>query len=400
MIIIFILFTLVSQLSDDFFLQALKEKLVEIEQRREQMTGQSENIVIELDLLIEHRELTRALTDSLNSRKEILYRDSVRISNAYEIITGKGSVYDSLLSEKFRELYKHGNPSAIEVFLSEETFSNFVNRMEYLSRTTEEIIRIVESTRDVRDQLGLKLDSLNSMISRLNYLQNEIVIEESEILRDSLELTVLLLKLDSSITTQEHLRIEINQAAQEISRQLAARERARVISSGSNTYSTTTTTHTNTNSSTSSVETSSVETSTPLQIKEDHYFERNKGSIMWPLKGEIISSYRQGAGGFGNGIDIAASTGVNIVSVAEGRVTYAQRFVGWGNVVMIDHGDGYVTMYCYLSSPVSVEIGQRVNAGHIIGSVGENPTGDTKFHFEIRIGNKPVNPIAYLQGSN
>lgn len=399
MILIFIFFTLVSQLSDDFFLQALKEKLVEIEQRREQMTGQSENIVIELDLLIEHRELTRALTDSLNSRKEILYRDSVRISNAYQIITSKGSVYDSLLSEKFRELYKHGNPSALEVFLSEETFSNFVNRMEYLSRTTEEIIRIVESTRDVRNQLGLKLDSLNSMISRLNYLQNEIAIEESEILRDSLELTALLVKLDSSISLQEHLRIEIYQAAQEISKQLDARERARVISSGSNTYSTTTTTHTNTHTNTNS-STLSVETSTPLQIKEDHYFERNKGSIMWPLKGEIISSYRQGAGGFGNGIDIAASIGVNIVSVAEGRVTYAQRFVGWGNVVMIDHGDGYVTMYCYLSSPVSVEIGQRVNAGHIIGSVGENPTGDTKFHFEIRIGNKPVNPIAYLQGSN
>ncbi len=398
MIVIFILFTLVSQLSDDFFLQTLREKLVEIEQRREQMTSRSEDIVIELDMLIEHRELTRALTDSLNSRKEILYRDSVRISNAYQIITSKGSVYDSLLSEKFRELYKHGNPSALEVFLSEETFSNFVNRMEYLSRTTEEIIRIVESTRDVRNQLGLKLDSLNSMISRLNYLQNEIAIEESEILRDSLELTVLLVKLDSSITFQEHLRIEINQAAEEISRQLSARERARVISSGSSTYSTTTTTYTNTNSSTSSIET--VETSTPLQIKEDHYFERNKGSIMWPLKGEIISSYRPGAGGFGNGIDIAASTGVNIVSVAEGRVTYAQRFVGWGNVVMIDHGDGYVTMYCYLSSPVSVEIGQRVNAGHIIGSVGENPTGDTKFHFEVRIGNKPVNPISYLQGSN
>ncbi|MGC9365969.1 MAG: murein hydrolase activator EnvC family protein [bacterium] len=403
MIVFFIFLILTTQISEDFYLQTLREKLIEIEQRREQMTEQSIEIGQKLDLLIEHRQLTKALLDSLRVRRELLERDSARIYEAYHHINSRSSVYDSLLSDKLRQLYKYGNPSALEVFLSEETFSDFVNRIEYLSRTTDEVSRIVSSTSDLRFNLRRKIDSLNAMIQRLDQLKQEISIEQQEILRDSVEYIDLLAKLDSSISAQELLREEINEAAQEIHRQIQAHERSTILSSHNNGSSSPPSTTMvsvgeNSNHQIEIIDSSTNQTINPQGIDPSHYFEQNKGNIPRPLSGEVIETFQPARGVLGNGIDIAAEVGSSVRSVASGVVYYTQRFVGLGNVVMIDHGNSYVTLYGYLSSPLSVEPGQQVTAGQTVGTVGEHPLGlSSRLHFEIRIHMKPVNPLEYLQ---
>jgi septal ring factor EnvC (AmiA/AmiB activator) len=96
------------------------------------------------------------------------------------------------------------------------------------------------------------------------------------------------------------------------------------------------------------------------------------------------------------GVDIGAGRGEPVRSVAPGRVAHAGWFKGYGNLVIVDHGDGYHTLVAHLDS-MSTAMGEEVNAGTLLGTVGD--TGSLKgpyLYFEIRERGRPVDPRAWL----
>lgn len=96
------------------------------------------------------------------------------------------------------------------------------------------------------------------------------------------------------------------------------------------------------------------------------------------------------------GIDIAASYGTPIKAVADGTVKYAGSYGGYGNIVILDHGNGIETYYGHCSK-INTSVGKNINAGDIIANVGStgNSTGN-HCHFEIRVNGTQVNPQSYL----
>jgi len=99
-----------------------------------------------------------------------------------------------------------------------------------------------------------------------------------------------------------------------------------------------------------------------------------------------------------NGIDIQASIGTPVHVVAKGRVDYTSEDYGtYGQMIIVNHGDGYYTLYGHLSS-IAVATGQEVTAGQTIGQSGD--TGSLKgpvLHFEIRKGSTALNPQSWLR---
>ncbi len=96
------------------------------------------------------------------------------------------------------------------------------------------------------------------------------------------------------------------------------------------------------------------------------------------------------------GIDIAAARGEAVRAVAPGRVVHAGWFKGYGNLVIVDHGDGYHTLVAHLES-MSTAAGEDVTAGALLGTVGD--TGSLKgpyLYFEVRENGKPLDPGAWL----
>ncbi|HEY8697977.1 MAG TPA: M23 family metallopeptidase, partial [Rhizomicrobium sp.] len=123
--------------------------------------------------------------------------------------------------------------------------------------------------------------------------------------------------------------------------------------------------------------------------------------FLWPVEGKVIVPFGQDEDGARNeGINIAAAVGAPIRAAASGTVTYAgNELKGYGNLVLIKHDNGYVTAYAHAQS-ISVNRGDRVEKGQVIGLAGQ--TGDVatpQLHFEIRRGVEPVDPKPLLLAS-
>ncbi len=118
------------------------------------------------------------------------------------------------------------------------------------------------------------------------------------------------------------------------------------------------------------------------------------GGFIWPTGNHFLSGNNYWSGHLG--IDIAAGLGVPVWAADAGVVTLAQAYGGYGNMVMIDHGNGYITVYGHLSQ-INVVPCQGVAAGQLIGLAGStgNSTGP-HLHFEVRLNGGFVNPYYVL----
>ena len=129
-------------------------------------------------------------------------------------------------------------------------------------------------------------------------------------------------------------------------------------------------------------------------------------NLQWPVPScTLITSrfgYRvaptTGAITYHGGLDIGAGMGASIVAAGAGDVIYAGANGGYGNCVMIDHGNGVVTVYAHMSS-IGVSYGQYVTAGQYVGAVGSTGVSTGPHcHFEIRINGAQTDPAAYFSG--
>lgn len=122
------------------------------------------------------------------------------------------------------------------------------------------------------------------------------------------------------------------------------------------------------------------------------------GRFIWPVRGKLLSNYgRRETGAHNDGINIAAEPGTAVKAADGGTVVYAgNELAGYGNLLLIRHPSGFVTAYAH-NRKLLVERGSKVKQGETIALVGS--TGDVdrpQLHFEIRKGDRAVDPSKYL----
>lgn len=127
-----------------------------------------------------------------------------------------------------------------------------------------------------------------------------------------------------------------------------------------------------------------------------------RGDLPWPARGPITGGFgRQRASRFGtsiirNGVEIGAAEGGPVAAVHDGRVAFAGPFTGFGNLVIIDHGNESFSLYGHLET-IAVEKGALVERQRQVGTVGRTPTGRAALYFELRIDGRPVDPLQWLK---
>jgi septal ring factor EnvC (AmiA/AmiB activator) len=141
----------------------------------------------------------------------------------------------------------------------------------------------------------------------------------------------------------------------------------------------------------------------PGDVSPGPGFAALRGRLSWPADGRVVAEYgpqvnpRFGTKTFRNGIDIEATEGSNIAAVFPGHVVYTGWFRGYGNLIIVDHGGEYYTVYAH-AADIRVTEGDEVKQGQIIGTVGD--TGSLqgpRLYFEVRHGGKPQDPAQWLR---
>jgi septal ring factor EnvC (AmiA/AmiB activator) len=124
-------------------------------------------------------------------------------------------------------------------------------------------------------------------------------------------------------------------------------------------------------------------------------FKKSKGKMPWPVKGRIVRSFGSAiAGGkmTSDGVLIKANAGKAVKAIHSGRVVFADWFAGFGLLTIVDHGDGYMSLYGQAESVVA-EPGEWINRGDTIAFTGNtSDTGINGIYFELRHQGKPLNP--------
>lgn len=118
--------------------------------------------------------------------------------------------------------------------------------------------------------------------------------------------------------------------------------------------------------------------------------------FIWPVNGTVVSGFGWRWGRMHEGIDISASSGTPIWAAAAGIVIHAGWLGGYGNLVVVDHGNGLATAYAHASA-ILVGVGQQVSQGETLSLVGS--TGNSSgphLHFEVRVNGAAVDPLFYL----
>jgi murein DD-endopeptidase MepM/ murein hydrolase activator NlpD len=115
----------------------------------------------------------------------------------------------------------------------------------------------------------------------------------------------------------------------------------------------------------------------------------------WPLKGRVISFFNDPKGqGVNRGIDITAAQGEQILAARDGKVVMSQYLSGYGDTVILDHQDGYYSVYAHQEG-LAVKPGQDVSKGTPLGRLAKSGRS-AHLHFQIRKMDEPTNPLHYL----
>jgi septal ring factor EnvC (AmiA/AmiB activator) len=143
-----------------------------------------------------------------------------------------------------------------------------------------------------------------------------------------------------------------------------------------------------------------VNTDTPVAFRSDQPFSRLKGALRLPVAGELMNHFgapREGGGVSWKGLFIRAAQGTAVKAIAAGQVVFSEWLRGFGNLIIVDHGEGYMSLYSNNES-LYKQVGERVQPGDPIAAVG-NSGGqpDPGLYFEMRHQSRPVNPLLWVK---
>jgi septal ring factor EnvC (AmiA/AmiB activator) len=139
----------------------------------------------------------------------------------------------------------------------------------------------------------------------------------------------------------------------------------------------------------------------PAPASERRPFKAMKGKLSWPARGELARSYGSRRGNTGlkwQGVLIAAPEGGKVRAISQGRVAFADWMRGFGLLLIIDHGDGYMSLYGQ-NQALYKEVGEWVDTGEVVATLGASG-GQTEsgLYFELRHKGRPINPLSWCAG--
>ena len=336
----------------------LKESMDDAARDRDRLTGELQEIEVAIaKQRLRIKEIER-LQAKANKRKaeldaELAEREAHLDTESEELAAQVRTAYMSGSQEKIKLLLNQKDPATLGRLMAYYRYLNDY-RAENIAEVTEQIRRLDELQGEIAAETA-----------RLQSLADERYAELSQLNSSQEERKVLL----------GDLRQRIALGGREVER-LAAQEQdlTRLIA-----------------------ELTTILSDYPITSEQP--FTSHKGKLTWPVAGTLIHDFGQPRAGSSirwNGVVLAAPPGREVRAVYHGRVAFADWLAGMGLLVIVDHGEGYMTLYGY-NETILKNAGDWVAPGDVIATVGDSGgQSQPALYFELRRGANPVNPRQWV----
>ena len=272
------------------------------------------------------------------------------------------------LSERLVQIYEGGQPSTVEIVLGAQSLNDALNRLDYMSSLANQDAQIVSEVASGRTR-GHAARARTGELRRAVATTTRVVAYRTEQVR----------ALRDQLLSRRRSLAGARAGTQQALDQTKANEREWVNEANA-----------------LRAASASVSSTITSQASAPSSSPPSSSGLIWPVSGPITSPYGMRWGSLHPGIDIGVGMGTPIHAAASGRVIVAAYSGGYGNLVVVDHGNGLATAYAHQSS-MAATVGQQVSQGQVIGYVGSTgfSTGP-HLHFEVRVNGSPVDPVGYL----
>lgn len=328
----------------------------------QQLQGQVDTVADQLRGIEENLAAAQGQLEEVEGELAVAEKQVEEITETMIKVEASITKRNTILNKRIRDIYENGQISYLEVLLGAKDFSDFTSRVELLKRVVSSDLGLLQKIKAERELLAQKKAELDQHRIQILAMKKQAEEKRNVILVAKRERASLLSKLESQRDVAESTYNELLQTSRDIETMI------RRIRSGGNPSGST----------------------------------KASGQYGWPTSGPVTSPFGWrvhpvfGTQRFHTGIDIGADYGEPIVAADGGVVINAEWIGGYGKTVIIDHNNGYSTLYAH-ASELLVSEGQTVGKGQIVSRVGSTgySTGP-HLHFEIRQNGSPINPLDYL----
>lgn len=299
--------------------------------------------------------------EEIEATKAVLVQTATELEEAEQRVADR----DEMLKARIRLMYTNGFVSYLNVLLGATSFTDFLDRYQSLALIVDQDKNILaENIRD-KETIAANKAKVEADLAHLEQLYQELEAEKKDLQMKEHSKEVMIAQLSARKETLEDITEEEERALTEF-----AKKKSEVLRE---------------------------------KNKELAKLAQQQGQFLWPLKDDYpitskfgyrihpISKTRK----LHAGMDIGAPKGTDVIAAGSGVVITAKYWGGYGNAVMIDHLNGFWTLYAHLSK-ITVKEDQQVEIGQKIGEVGS--TGQSTgphLHFEVRKDSEPVDPMKY-----
>lgn len=383
-------------------LDALKKQLQALERDFQKKQATRKETVDEL------RESERAISAAvrqlreLESERERTRRELQSLRRQSDNLAVRIRAQQDHLAEALKGAYLRGQGDALKLFLNGGNPNQTARDMRYLAHLSRAQHALIDGLRADQARLETLQRQVAQQSDALTQLQAAREAEQKKLQAERLSREQVLQKLSAEIrqqqrqiTTLKRDEQNLTQLVERLNRlmaQQAAREAARARAAQQAKQKP--------DAATRPRGPVAVNTETPVPFRSDRPFLGLKGSLRLPVAGELMNHFgapREDGGVSWRGLFIRAAQGTPVKAIAAGQVVFAEWLRGFGNLLIVDHGEGYMSLYSNNES-LYKQVGDRVQPGDTLATVG-NSGGqpDTGLYFEMRHQSRPINPLQWVK---
>ena len=303
----------------------------------------------------------------------VIENEISRIQEESVALSQKIQALEKDLSQRLIALYKLYRLGQLNVLGSARSIHEFIQRKTAFQYILADDHRLMQALSDSRNQMEALIRDLALQKEEKARIQKELQMQAETLKTENTQREQMLVKIQNNKMLALAAIDALKKAAEELDRK---------------------------------IEDFAAEPAAPLEkYAPDEDFTKLKGLLNMPVKGIIAGAFghylnpRFNVENFRSGIEIKAEKGEPVRAVCKGKVLYAQWFQNYGNMIIIDHGNGYYTVYAYAEELFKAK-GDPVETSEVIATVGDTgPMAECALYFEIRRNGKPVNPAEWIKKS-